>query len=256
MTLGGNVCIRNGNELDYCWREAVASLLPVTDEVVVCDGMSTDGTQEEIREWITREPKIKLCVYPWKDPKGDIDFWVNWLNFCRIHVRSDFMIQLDADEVLSERSYPAVLKIKEMLYPQYFSVWCSRYNFWRDEKHLIPPGVCLSDRVIRIAPQNVWLPSDGVHRNGGEAVGMARDWKEQIQIFHYGFLRKPEAFFKKARALQGYFFDSYDYRLANVENDPKWMETIKEVEWIDRLIEYNGPHPIIAQPWLKERGFL
>src|SRR5438132_6241086 len=109
MTLGGNVCIRNGNALDYCWREAVQSLLPICDEVVVCDGESTDGTQEEIREWMQREPKIKLCVYPWPDPKGDIDFWVKWLNYSREHLTTDWHIQLDADEVLSDRSYLEVV---------------------------------------------------------------------------------------------------------------------------------------------------
>lgn len=255
MTLGGNVCVRNGDELDYCWREAVLSLLPVCDEVVICDGESTDGTQEAIRDWMNIEPKIKLCVYKWPDPKGDIDFWVNWLNYARLHVRSDFMIQLDADEILSEQSYPAVRAVKDLAYPQYFSLWCSRYNFWKDERHLIPPGVCLSDRVIRIAPQNVWLPSDGIHRNGGEAVGMARDWREQIQIFHYGFLRKPGAFFKKARALQGYFFDNYDSRLAAVEDDKNWMTNIKDVEWINQLVEFRGSHPALGKVWLRERGY-
>lgn len=255
MTLGGNVCIRNGIELDYCFREAISSLLPVCDEVVVCDGQSTDGTQEEIREWMKLEPKIKLCVYPWPDPKGDIDFWVNWLNYARLHVRSDFMIQLDADEVLCESSHPAISEIRSLSYPQYFSVWCDRLNFWGDSQHLIPHGVCLGDRVIRVAPQNVWMPSDGPHPNGGECVGMARGWKKPITIFHYGFLRKPDAFFKKARSLQQFFWNSYDKRLADVEGDPNWARNIKDVEWTDKLVPYTGNHPTCARGWLKERGY-
>jgi glycosyltransferase involved in cell wall biosynthesis len=256
MTLGGNICIRNGNDLDYCWREAIASLLPVCDEVVVCDGESTDGTQEEIREWMRLEPKIKLCVYPWPNPKGDVDFWVTWLNFARMHVRSDFMLQLDADEVLCESSYPAIEQIRKLAYPQYFSVWCDRLNFWGDIQHTIPPGVCLSHRVIRIAPQTVWMPSDGPHPNGGECVSMARSWKKPITIFHYGFVRKTGAFLKKARALQEYFFNSYDNRLASVEGDPAWMHRVPDVEWINRLLPYNGGHPVVAHGWLRERGLL
>jgi glycosyltransferase involved in cell wall biosynthesis len=256
MTIGGNVCIRNGRDLDYCFRECITSLLPVCDEVVVCDGSSTDGTQEEIREWMKLEPKIKLCVYDWPNPKGDINFWVNWLNYCRKHVKSDYMLQLDADEILDESSYPALQEIRELPYPQYFSIWCDRLNFWGDPQHLIPHGVCLSHRVIRLAPQTVWMPSDGPHPDGCECVGMARDWRKPITIFHYGFLRKSEAFFKKARSLQEFFFNSYDYRLEAVEDHPDWMHQIKDVEWTSRLLDYHGSHPAIAKGWLRDRGYL
>lgn len=260
MTLGGNVCIRNGNSLDYCWRESIQSLLPVCDKVVVCDGESTDGTQEEIRHWMKSEPKLELCVYQWPYPKGDNDFWVKWLNYARQHIKQDFQIQLDADEVLSERSYPEILKLKEL--NGRFSAWCHRYNFWKDAQHLIPHGVCCSHRVVRMAPQNVWLPSDGPHPDGTEAVAMARD--TGIEIFHYGFLRQPAAFFRKAKALQGYFFNSYDSRLAAAEERLKilegegkpgnWMEQC-DIEWLDRLIPYAGPHPVIMQPWLELRDY-
>lgn len=255
MTLSGNVCVRNGNDLDYCWRIAIASLLPICDQVVVCDGESTDGTQEEIREWMKLEPKIKLCVYPWPNPKGDPDFWVNWLNFSREHVKADFQIQLDADEVLCPSSFKALEEIRKMEYPQYFSLWCDRLNFWKDTQHLIPHGVCLSHRVVRVAPQRVWMPSDGAHQNGGECIGMARNPIAPITIFHYGFLRNTEAFFKKARALQSFFFDSYDYRLKDQEGNRKWMEEIKDVDWVNNLLPYYGEHPVVARHWLKERGF-
>lgn len=253
ITLGGNICIRNGFDLDYCFREAIESLLPVCDEVVVCDGESTDGTQEFIRVWMQREPKIKLCVYKWPNPKGDPDFWVSWIQYCRSHITSDYEIQLDADEVLSEKSYPAIQEFKQSKRKPRMSFWCNRYNFWRDTKSLIPHGVCLGHRVVRIAPQDVWMPSDGCHALGAEAVEMAVH--SGIEIFHYGFLRKTEAFFRKARALQGYFFNGFDQRLADVENKSGWMTEVEGVEWTSRLMPFEGEHPLIMKNWLKERGF-
>jgi len=227
--------------------------LPVCDEVVVCDGESDDGTQEFIREWMLREPKIKLCVYKWPDPVGQIDFWVDWLNFARTHIKTDYQLQLDADEVLHESSYPTILKLKER--NARFSVRCQRYNFWRDAQHLIPHGVCCSHLVTRIAPQNVWLPSDGPHPNGQEAIMMAIDPPEQIEIYHYGFLRKPDAFFKKAKAIQKMFFNSYDPRLAKAETMAgNWMENC-EVGWENNLLPFNKPHPQRMIGWLQERGY-
>lgn len=258
ITLGGNVCVRNGIELDYCWREAVASLLPVCDTVTVCDGSSTDWTQEEIREWMAREPRILLCVYPWPNPKGDIEFWVKWINYAREHVKEDFQFQLDADEILSEKSYPLIEEFKRGTMPtDRVSLRCLRYNFWQDPQHLIPHGVCCGHQVVRVAPTSVWLPSDGSHPSGAEANRIARD--SQIELFHYGFLRRREAYFEKTRQLHTMFFGGMtDSRIIDVEKNCKgnWMQEIQNVEWLNRLRDFTGQHPAIALPWLKERGYV
>jgi glycosyltransferase involved in cell wall biosynthesis len=254
MKLGGLVCVRNGDELDYCWREAVKSLLPVCEVVTICDGESTDGTQEEIRKWMLDEPKLNLCVYPWPNPKGDSDFWVKWLQYGRMHSPSDYILQLDADEVLDDCSHGLIEFYKKSTYSR-FTVKMERLNFWRDHRHLIPSGVCCSDVVIRMGPQDVWLPSDGIHEKGAEWVNMAREGTS-IRIFHYGFLRKREQWFKKAKALQNYFFATYDPRLAAAEkHEGNWSEMPGVTGWENNLVKYDGQHPHIALNWLRERGY-
>ena len=255
MTLSGIVPLRNGFSLDYCFRECIQSLLPVCEEVVVADGDSTDGTREVIDEWARREAKLTIVRYPWPNPKGDIDFFVKWIQFVRESAHHPFVFQLDADEVLSDHSYEWIEHIKRT-YPEHAQVSfkCDRYNFWFDHRHMIPHGVCLSHRVIRLAPQNVWLPSDGPHVNGAACIGMSVD--SPIQIFHYGFLRTREGFFRKAHDLQTMFFDSYDPRLAKAESVPgNWMEKIEGVEWTSRLLRFDGDHPSVAKEWLRTRGY-
>lgn len=251
-TLAGAVCIRNGEELDFCWREAIKSLLPVCDEVVVCDGESTDGTQEVIREWAKVEPKINVCVYPWPNPKGDPDFWVKWLNYAREHIKSEWHFQLDADEILSEQSYAELRLFVEQGGNR--SGIVTRWNFWRDHRHTIPDGVCLGKHVVRLAPSRLWLASDGPHPLGAEAASIGV--KTGIEIFHYGFLRKPGAFFKKERALQGFFFDTYDSRLEAAESHKgNWMEKQDVTGWENRIDPFGGTHPKVIAGWLKERGY-
>ncbi len=237
--------------MDYCWRECIKSLLPVCDQVVVCDGQSTDGTQEEIREWVKREPKLALCVYEWPFPRNAPDFWVNWLNYSREHLKTDYHLQLDADEILSEQSYGELLDHKQ---GSLHSVWCDRLNFFRDHRHLIPPGHALGHRVVRMAPQRIWLASDGPHPRGAEAVSMARH--SGIKIFHYNYLRKREQYFKKERDLLQMFFNAVDQRMTDVEKTTgNWMTEIKGIEWTNSLIPYDGPHPRIIHEWLRERGY-
>lgn len=257
MSLGGNVCIRDGNRLDYPWKESIQSLLPVCDVVVVSDGGSTDGTLEEIKAWCEREPKLRLCSYPWTKPKGDIDFWVNWLNYCREHVPCTHHIQLDADEVLDEHSYRTVRHYAKEV-PTY-TLKVKRLNFWRDHRHLIPHGVCLGHEPVRLAPTSMWLPSDGPHPRGAEAVQAAHPSPPRIVVHHFGFLRRREAYFEKAKLLHGYFFNSYDPRMTKAEEDTthggNWMEAIQNVEWIDQLMPYDGPWPLVSHEWLRARGY-
>jgi glycosyltransferase involved in cell wall biosynthesis len=249
-TIGGNVCIRNGFELDFCFVESIKSLLPICDVVSVCDGCSTDGTQEFIRRWMRNEPKIKLCVYDWPNPKGDPDFWVKWLNYGRSHVRADWHIQLDADEVLHENSYN---EVRRFIQTPNRAARCTRWTFWRDHRHLIPKNECLARLVNRIGPQKVWMASDGAHPMGAELSNMAVD--TGIEIFHYGFIRKPAAFFKKEHQLQGFFFNSFDPRLENVKQDKNWMHDKSINDWQDKVEAFTGTHPEIMTGWLRDRGF-
>lgn len=255
ITLSGLVCLRNGESYDYPWRECIQSMLPVCDEVVICEGESTDGTQEAIREWMTREPKLKLCVYPWPNPKGDVDFYVNWIQHGRHHTRGDFLFHNDADEVINEHGQCILSRFKQQTKPgDRISLRCHRYNFWKDTKHLIPPGVCLSHEVIRVAPRDVFMPSDGPHPLGGAIVEMAI--RSRMDFFHYGFLRKPEAYFSKSRGLHEAFFNTYDKRLADVEDKGRqWMEEIKDVEWTNQLMSFGWDHPEVIKPWLHARGY-
>ena len=76
-----------------------------------------------------------------------------------------------------------------------------------------------------------------------------------IEIFHYGFLRKREQFFKKERLLQGMFFNSYDPRLVEAEKfNGNWMSMPNLCGWENNLADYGGDHPKVALKWLNERG--
>lgn len=250
-TLGGNVVVRNGDLLDYCWRESIRSLLPVCDVVSVSDGESTDGTQEQLREWQKSEPKIVLNVYPWPDPKGHPEWFADWLDYNRQHVKADWQIQLDADEILHENSYAEIRSFIER--PQQSAI-VTRYNFWRDHRHTIPEGQCCGKRVVRIAPQNLFLASDGYDPRGEGAAALARP--TSIEVMHYGFVRNPDKFFEKERLLQGYYFNTYDSRLEAAQKaGGNWMTHEGVTGWENSLDNFTGSHPAVIHEWLKERGY-
>lgn len=263
ITIGGNVSIRNGNSLDYSWKEAVESLLPVCDTVTVCDGYSDDGTWEDIEAWSTRDPRIQPLRYPWPPESiGTGDFWVDWLNFTREHIHEDYHLQLDGDEVLCPTAYATLNWFRQTLNPgDRVVLQAERLNFWRDARHLAPHGKLCGNRVIRFAPWDMWLPSDAPHPKAEEAMRLARDPDHTIFIFHYGFLRHRAAMFEKAARCRYYFcgtqfINREDPRIAAVRDKPgNWMERIEGIDWINDLLPFDGQHPPQMIPWLTERGF-
>lgn len=250
ITLGGLVCIRNGFRLDYCWREAVKSLLPVCDKVLICDSDSDDGTRQWIDDWAKVEPKIVIANYPWTDPKGDAEWYPDWVNFGRQHLPTDWLIALDADEVIHEEDYEKIQQAAQ----DRMVLLLNRYNFWRDPWHLIPYGKCCGTRVLRMAGTDMPIPSDYPYKHSAPTEAKARDSK--IQVYHYGFLRHREQFFLKAREVQRIWMNTYDPRLEEADKaGGKWMEHEGVTGWENELEDFKGTHPKIIKDWLLERGF-
>jgi glycosyltransferase involved in cell wall biosynthesis len=249
MTIGGNVCVRNGFELGYCFKEAIESLLPICDEVVCCDCDSTDGTRRFLEEWKLREPKINICNFPWTDPKGDPGWWVEYLNYARQHLNTDWHFQLDADEVIGPESYPAIKFFAE----HGDSMICNRLNFWKDPQHTIPHGECCGNEVIRGGPKIFWMPSDYPDPRGETIMKLAQPAK--VTVYHYGFIRNRKAWFKKAREVQRIWANDYDKRLEAAESyEGDWSTMPGVTGWIDQLQEYKGTHPLVIHQWLKDNG--
>lgn len=250
-TLGGFIGIRNGSRLDYCWREAVQSLLPICDEVLICDCDSDDGTRETMDEWAHREPKITLANFPWTNPIATNQWWPDFLNYARQHLKTEFAITVDADELIHENSYDIIRRAVEARK----SVICHRYNFWRDARSLIPPGVCCGTDVIRIGPQNQWMPSDYPDPRAEWIQRNAVMTSPRVEIYHYGFLRERKAFFRKAREVQRIWVNSYDPRLEKAETfEGNWAEMPGITSWEDKLVPFSGTHPALIHNWLRERN--
>lgn len=250
MTLGGFLAIRNADRLDYCWREAANSLLPICDEVVIADCDSDDGTRQAIEEWASREPKIKLALFPWTNPVRTNKWWPDFLNFARRQLTTDWAMGLDADELVHEACYHEILEAVRLKR----SLICHRYNFWKDTEHLIPHGKCCGHEVIRVAPANLFMCSDYPDPRANELMRIAQP--SGVTIFHYGFLRHPKAFFLKAREVQRIWAGEFDKRLEQAESDTgPWMEKPYVTEWVNDIIPFRGSHPKLAFDWLRARGY-
>ena len=246
MRLGGTIFTHNCLTLDYCLDLALRSLLDVCDEVVCIDAESTDGTLEYLSDMGVKDRRLTIGLAKWKpipDGKGQ---WLSDLgNTALSLMRSPYHIALQADEVLHEEDYG---KIRECANRggQYL---VHRLNFWKDSRHIVPPGKVCGHNICRMGPKTSKFIGDAENIDlNAQPVGQS-----SVRIFHYGFIRKAEAQIIKGIKMESEFLGTYNpiYNRMKETGSRESYDNAKEIT--GDLIEFRGTHPAKAREWLRER---
>jgi len=111
-TISGYTTTKDCIKSDYPWRQSIKSLLGFCNEVVVVDGGSKDGTLEELRKWSETEPKLKvhLVERDWSHPRFAVFDGAQKAE-ARKRCTSQFLWQMDADEVVHESDYEKIVHL-------------------------------------------------------------------------------------------------------------------------------------------------
>ena len=111
MKISGFTIIRNAVKNDYPVVEAIESILPLVDEMIISIGNSEDGTTALISS--IRSDKIKIFHSDW-DPsiskKGEVLAIETNKAFEHISPDSDWAFYIQADEVVHEKYHSVILK--------------------------------------------------------------------------------------------------------------------------------------------------
>lgn len=235
MRLSGIMVTHQCEQFDYCYREALQSLIETCDEVIVVDGKSTDGTRD-----VLSSLPVTVIDADWSPVPGTVGKWLSDLyNLAKSKASGQFQLGLQADEVLHEIDRNA---IRSLDYHTSFK----RLNFWRDPQHYLAPGLVCGHRVFRYGTHEVKFVGDAE----GMESHVRRD-NSAVCIFHYGFLRKTENLIAKSISFEEEVFNTH-----NPLFDRMKMEGRRPFdEFYSELIPYNGPHPKYAWEWLEERGY-
>lgn len=248
----GLVVVRNAISLDYCVQEAALSLVPYCDTVVISDMESDDGTWEMLEKWKTIDSRIKLERQPWANPHNRPTWWVEALNYARTNFvpQDGYILQLDADEVISEHAHTGIRLCIEAGSGGLFKRW----NFWQDPQHMTPENRCCGTMVARFGKANLYLPSDEPHPVVTPNLRTTAEYHGGMEIYHYGFLRKPQAFVRKSEVVQNAFFGSCDSRILEYKDKPMHWNSRDYFDGLP-LRDFINAHPKVARKWLEDRGY-
>lgn len=250
--LSGFTVCKNALSLDYCIKECIESMLPVCNEVVVGEMGSTDGTRELLDRMAAEDFRIRIVpIKDWTLERGMASWFVCALNEARAHLNYSHMLELDADEVLSDDGATREHIASAVLNTNAFCF--DRLNFVRDASSLIPENECCGKYVCRIGPSHLWMPSDEPHARGDIHLLDMAYIQPAAKIYHLGFLRRRKAFFAKARVVLGAFFNEFDTRLAEAEAGG--YHAFEKFPWWNRLASYRGYYPKSVRDWMTARGY-
>ena len=243
MKISGFTIIRNAIIYDYPILEAISSILPLCDEVVVAIGKSDDDTEEMIRG--IGSPKIKIIHTVWDETSregGRVLASETDKALAAISTDADWAFYIQGDEVIHEKYLPAIrhamelykddIRVEGLLF-NYLHFYGS-YDFIGDSRKWYRREV----RVIRnMKGMHSFRDAQGFRLNGK----LLRVKSVDATMYHYGWVKPPDKQSAKQAVFNRYWHNDEWIGL----NVPK-AESF-DYSGIDALAAFRGSHPRVMQ---------
>lgn len=251
MKISGFTIIRNAIINDYPAVEAIRSVLPVVDEMVVSIGKSEDDTEGLIRS-IDSE-KIRIVHSEWDLSQlqgGKVMAIETDKAFRQISPESSWAFYIQCDEVIHEKYYDTIRSAcKEQLYDvkvmglvfNYVHFY-GTYNYYGDSRRWYNKEI----RIIRNDPNiSSYRDAQGFRIDGQRLPCKLID----ACVYHYGWVKSPELMDKKLRTLStNWMGKAMKERLNNTEG-------IFNYDEFDSLERFTGDHPQVMKKRISEKNW-
>jgi len=202
-TLGTYMFLRNGDFYDYPWRESLLSVMPIAEQIVVCECYSDkDNTWEELQKFAAQYPKVKLVQREWIAHHSGLS---QMANYCIPFLSTDWKWQIQADEVIHENNYDVIKKALEGA-PDKVNALKTNYTHFLGSYSKVFP-FCYQN-IIRIARKGSgwWLAGDACQLDKpGYDPCEVKD--TEIMVYHYGKVHSSEKGFLKEWDFQQLYVD-------------------------------------------------
>ncbi len=209
MKVAGFTIVRNALLLDYPVVEAIQSILPVCDFFVVAVGKSQDKTLELIQS--IDSPKIKIIETVWDDSLrqgGRVLAVETDKAFHAIPPEYDWAFYIQGDEVLHEKFHAPVRQAMEAhLNNQLVEALLFDYLHFYGSFDFVGNSLWYR-REIRIVRNNKKIFSYG------DAQGFRKQPNAKLRVkkanatmYHYGWVRTPEAMQRKNEMMHKFWHD-------------------------------------------------
>lgn len=251
MKICGFTIIRNAVINDYPIVEAIRSILPVVDEMIVSIGDSEDETEHLIQS--IGSEKIRIVHSVW-DPAhftgGKILAVETDKAKAHISPECDWAFYIQADEVVHEKFHPAILQAaQEYLSDQRVDGLLFRYEHFYGTYDYVGDSRKWYRREIRLIRNQSGIHSykdaQGFRKNGRKLHVKLID----ACIYHYGWVKSPKVMREKYLHLGEFWQESLDNKTALRARD------VFNFEDFDSLVKFDGTHPAVMQKRIEDMNW-
>lgn len=244
MKVTGFTFIKNAVLYDYPVVEAVRSIMPLCDEVVVAVGDCEDGTREMVA---SIGPKVRIIDTVWNPSlrEGGAVLADETNKALRaVSANSDWCFYIQGDEVLHEQYLPAVQAAMEkwkdnkqtdgllFRYRHFYGSYdyvASSSKWYRNEIRIVRPDPSIY----------AYRDAQGFRKGNDDKLAVRA---VDAEIYHYGWVRPPKIMMDKKRNFGNYWGGDRvnDTFLEAHSGDFDYSQ-------IDALDKFIGTHPSVMQ---------
>jgi len=251
MKVSGVSFIKNSLKYDYPIKEALQSILPICDEIIVAVGKSEDGTRDLVE---SINPKIKIIDTEWDETLREggkvlADETNKALKY--VSKDTDWIFYIQGDEVIHEKYLNAVIKgMEENLSDEKVDGLLFKYLHFYGSYEFIGASSKWYSHEIRVIKNNPKIYSyrdaQGFRMGGNKKLKV----KEiEAYIYHYGWVKDP-------RAMQGKM-ETFN----KLYHDDEWIDKniVKREEFdyrfVNALNRFEGSHPKVMQERINSKNW-
>lgn len=250
VRISGFSFARNAVKLDYPLREALQSVLPVVDELVVAvaPGDADDDTRGLVES--LDDPRVRVLDAEWDEARRQLAY-SDLTNVALDACRGDWCLYIQADEVLHEDDHDTIVRrCEELLADRRVEGMLFDYlHFFGDYEH-VQKSQGWYPREIRLIRNGIGIRSvrdaQSFRGAGDRRLRVARS---RARVFHYGWVRHPAKMQTKLEAFWSHRLDPEEARarsggVVGFDYGP-----------LGRLLRWRGSHPgvmsarIAAMDW-------
>lgn len=252
MKISGFIIIRNAVINDYPVTEAIRSVLPIVDEMIVSVGESEDATLALIQS--IDSDKIRIVHSTW-DPAlrkgGEVLAVETNKAFQHVSPDADWAFYIQADEVLHEKYHPVILETAKKYKDQKevegllfrYTHFYGTYNYVGDSRRWYDHEI----RIIR-NDKSIYSYKDaqGFRKEGRKLLVKPVD----AHIYHYGWVKSPQQMHQKQKNI-GKFW----------RTDEEWEQFLTSSDFwdynneFDSLAKFTGTHPAVMQERINHQNW-